>query len=201
MSKSRPVIPKGVSDAVLKEYNHRCSMCGHDKPHLHHIDENPSNNDPSNLLPLCPNCHLLDTHDPTAPIDPNKIRLFRRCKDPAIFDPRFEPLWKRLKFLRLKEINEVVQWEYSCHDLKSFLRSLKMGEYYSSRVAHVLQRPLEHATVELIRTGKAKDQDQVKQMSADLLHSTRASIIEDLCVELLRFQEWSRLESRNHQRG
>lgn len=38
----------------------RCPFCtsedvGHF--HIHHIDENPSNNDISNLLLLCPNCH------------------------------------------------------------------------------------------------------------------------------------------------
>src|SRR6478752_4597057 len=101
MSKTRPSIPKGVSDAVLKEYRHLCSMCGKTGPHLHHIDENPTNNVAENLLPLCPNCHLQDVHDPTAPLDSLKLALFRRCKDPFILDHRFHPIWKRLKFLRI----------------------------------------------------------------------------------------------------
>ena len=33
----------------------RCLYSG--KLHIHHIDENPSNNSPSNLLAVCPNCH------------------------------------------------------------------------------------------------------------------------------------------------
>jgi 5-methylcytosine-specific restriction endonuclease McrA len=33
----------------------RCSYSG--KLHIHHIDENPSNNSPTNLVAVCPNCH------------------------------------------------------------------------------------------------------------------------------------------------
>ena len=62
--KTRTDIPKTVREAVLKEFNHRCAVCGGDRPHLDHIDEDPSNNDPFNLLPLCPNCHIRDRHNP-----------------------------------------------------------------------------------------------------------------------------------------
>ena len=42
-----------------------CEQCGHphDPPHgytltVHHIDGDPSNNDPANLVALCQRCHL-----------------------------------------------------------------------------------------------------------------------------------------------
>jgi 5-methylcytosine-specific restriction endonuclease McrA len=78
MPKDRPAIPKAVRESVLSEFNHRCAVCGEDKPQVHHIDEDPSNNDPMNLIPLCPNCHLIDQHNPTVPINARRLRLFRR---------------------------------------------------------------------------------------------------------------------------
>ena len=37
-----------------------CTECGtRESLHVHHIDRNPANNDPSNLETLCASCHLL----------------------------------------------------------------------------------------------------------------------------------------------
>jgi len=37
-----------------------CEECGQkDHLHVHHVDENHHNNDPSNLKTLCPRCHKL----------------------------------------------------------------------------------------------------------------------------------------------
>lgn len=38
-----------------------CERCGASNPklHVHHRDENPSNNSPGNLETLCPSCHKL----------------------------------------------------------------------------------------------------------------------------------------------
>lgn len=42
-------------------YEHKCSVCGWDKDErvleVHHLDENRSNNNISNLIILCPTCH------------------------------------------------------------------------------------------------------------------------------------------------
>src|SRR5689334_6368420 len=92
----RVKIPKPTADAVLKEFNHLCAVCGETSPQLHHIDENPANNDPLNLLPLCPNHHLSDQHNPTAKIDPGILALFRRHKDPTILTPEFDPFFRRI---------------------------------------------------------------------------------------------------------
>jgi hypothetical protein len=61
---------------------------------LHHIDEDRTNNDPLNILPLCHTEHLRDVHNPTAPLDTAKVKLFPRYKDPAILHSKFEPLWR-----------------------------------------------------------------------------------------------------------
>src|ERR1035441_2967653 len=89
MPSRRPAILRPARERVLSEFCHRCPICGGEKPQVHHIDENPTNNDLLNLLPLCPNCHLTDQHNPTAPMVPAKLALFRKFKDPTILSPQF----------------------------------------------------------------------------------------------------------------
>lgn len=192
MQQNRPKIPKSVSEKVLKEFRHKCAICGRPEPHLHHIDENPKNNRKENLLPLCPNCHLQDIHDPTSSPDPNKIRLFRRTKDPYILDARFKPLWDRLKYLREPNIDKIASWKWCCNDLLAFVKTLKMGEYYSERIRSVLKNPSSFYIVFRRRNGdELKDADivQSKELNDDVIEYM-ASAIEELCVEMLRYQEW-----------
>lgn len=50
-----------VRKNVLKRDNHTCQFCGFRSQkwqEVHHIDDNHSNNDPSNLITICPLCHL-----------------------------------------------------------------------------------------------------------------------------------------------
>ncbi len=57
--KTRISIPKQiVADIVVKSFNY-CNLCYKhtDDWQIHHIDEDPSNNDPDNLVFLCLNCH------------------------------------------------------------------------------------------------------------------------------------------------
>ena len=43
---------------AFKHWKQECAICGFDKiVAVHHIDENHNNNDPTNLIPLCPNHH------------------------------------------------------------------------------------------------------------------------------------------------
>jgi 5-methylcytosine-specific restriction endonuclease McrA len=59
MSK-RPSMPQAVRREILIEASYRCAV-----PRcltalaidVHHIDENSSHNEPSNLIALCPTCH------------------------------------------------------------------------------------------------------------------------------------------------
>ncbi len=102
MAKQRANIPKAVRDKVLKEYNHDCAMCGKDRPEIHHLDEDPSNNDPLNLIPLCANCHT-QQHNPTTALGVEWLSFFRRYNHQAILKPQFRPLLKRLGFFESVE--------------------------------------------------------------------------------------------------
>lgn len=81
MPKVRISVPADVADEVLFANRHRCCVCHEPrKPvHIHHIDENPENNDPGNLAVLC-----LDHHSDVTGNEglgrnysENEIRLFK----------------------------------------------------------------------------------------------------------------------------
>lgn len=58
--KKRPTIPAKIKALLQKEINSKCPFCistDVDHFHYHHINENPSNNEVSNLLMVCPLCH------------------------------------------------------------------------------------------------------------------------------------------------
>ena len=62
MAKQRKNIPQLVKKRSIlqKEVESKCPICdSNDVEHfqIHHIDENPSNNDLSNLILICPTCH------------------------------------------------------------------------------------------------------------------------------------------------
>ena len=59
-SKSRKYISAKIRSLLQKEIKSICPICSNeDVEHfqVHHIDENPMNNEISNLFMLCPNCH------------------------------------------------------------------------------------------------------------------------------------------------
>lgn len=57
--KLRVQIPKDIADNVMVMSNRTCCVCRKPKKPLqiHHIDENPANNNYSNLAVLCLECH------------------------------------------------------------------------------------------------------------------------------------------------
>jgi hypothetical protein len=59
MKKKRIKIPDKVTAEILFLCRNTCCICGSQfiPLHIHHIDENPSNNEIDNLIPLCLNCH------------------------------------------------------------------------------------------------------------------------------------------------
>ncbi|MCK4978875.1 MAG: HNH endonuclease [Candidatus Delongbacteria bacterium] len=91
--KERKYIPQAISQKVLKEYSNRCAICEDNDPQSHHIDEVPSNNDPLNLLPACPNCHMSNIHNPVKVIPINLQKLFRIYKSKLILDDKFIPIF------------------------------------------------------------------------------------------------------------
>ena len=140
---TRKSIPKRSKDAVLKEYRHRCAVCGGDDPHIHHIDENHSNNLLENLLPLCPNCHLRDQHNPTRMIEVPKLGLFRRYKDPSILKSQFHPVYARQLFLDsvVDGSDSTDELEGQATELVELVQALELGSFYATRLLELIGPP------------------------------------------------------------
>ena len=142
MTKIREAIPKAVKEQVLDEYKHRCAICNGDRPQLHHIDENPSNNNILNLIPLCPNCHLRDQHNPTAGIEIGRIELFRKYKDPIILSSQFYPLYKRfMYFYDIKDDANCNVLDKQATELIDFVGAFKMGNFYGKQLEELIISP------------------------------------------------------------
>lgn len=199
MAKTREPIPKATKEQVLSEFNHRCAICAADRPHLHHIDENPSHNDPQNLIPLCPNHHLTDQHNPTRSIDPDKLQFFRAHKDPVILWPQFHPLFTRMRFL--DDIrDDTANLPQYVNDLINFVAELEMGGYYSKKLRSVMPNVPQRQhfsgtmTAENVRRFSERATVQLgeeQQEYRETLRNIREQVHE-LVVELLRYQRWEK---------
>jgi hypothetical protein len=199
MAKQRPSLPKAVREAVLTEFSHRCAMCGADRPQLHHIDGNPSHNETDNLIPLCPSCHLVDQHNPTQPIDPEKLRLFRRFKDPTILRPEFDPLFRRALFL-IQLVNapfDVESVRHSVEELVAFVTALKMGEFYGKKLHTLLDKPplIYMWTSDTPESEFHRQRVEEEQAFRQKLLANREASI-SLLIELLRYQGWAHVATK-----
>jgi len=76
----REPVPSSIADPLLVSVRHLCCMCEHPATIIHHINENNSDNDPDNLIPLCPNCHARVHSRPimTRGITRNQQKLYRK---------------------------------------------------------------------------------------------------------------------------
>lgn len=196
---TRKTMPKKTREALLDEYDHKCAVCGGDRPHVHHIDEDPSNNDLENLLPLCPNCHIRDQHNPTRRIETPKLVLFRTYKDPSILRPQFHPLYTRQLFLDNIEINEesVDLLEEKSKELIDFVASLEMGGFYSKRIRKLVT-PEARAYVTFLdsrpdpayeRQRREARREANREFREKLVQNRSA--VQYLLVEMLRYQTWA----------
>jgi len=201
MTKTRVPPPKAIRDAVMDEFNHKCAICGKERPQVHHIDEDPSNNDPLNLIPLCPNCHLIDQHNPTGTVDPAKVRIFREYKDPSILTPQFHPLFVRLKFLdHISDTQKREELQVQAQELVDFVAELEMGAFYSKQINELI-KPKKYMHAIAGRRGDAtyqfaeniqRDHAAMLREAAEYredLRKARGQVVK-LIVELLRFQRW-----------
>jgi hypothetical protein len=172
----RKPIKRHVRESVLNEFGHRCALCGAQRPQIHHLDEDSSNNHPLNLIPLCPNHHLNDAHDPTRPVPYGLLTLLRKYRDPFVFHPRFRPIY--LRFSVFYEANDdLVALSHAAEDLVAFLKPLMMGGYYSAAVQTVLALLLDEWALNNCWNEN---------------YPFLISRAEELLVEMLRYQGWSR---------
>jgi hypothetical protein len=176
---------------VLKEFNHRCAKCGTDNPHLHHIDENPSNNDPLNLIPLCPNCHLVDQHNPTRIVEPGKLRLFRIYKDPTILKPQFHALYIRFLFFESAEATyDIDELERKAIELLEFILTMEKGEFYAKVIGKlILASDLINYNESRTRFASIEKKIHRGLEYHQQLQAVKEQVYE-LIIELLRFQSW-----------
>lgn len=192
MPSKRVPLTKSKKEEILREFNHRCAICGKERPHIHHIDEDPSNNLAENLLPLCPNCHLIDQHNPTAPIDPKKLSLFRQYKDPSILAPEFDPIFKRMDFLNADmQKYEVNNLSTCSEELVAFLSELEMGTFYAKKVKALLKQPSVMEVYGLmgdISPEKKVDWESEYLRKIDLARDPVRSLV----IEMLRYQKWAK---------
>ena len=158
---------------------------------MHHIDRDPRNNGPSNLIPLCPNCHLTDQHDPTAPVHPEKLGLFRRHKDPLILSHQFEPLFRRTRFLWEPDSYPTLDLlDAAASDLTAFVAALEMWSYYHPKIKALVDRELLFPT-EFGTPDAELERREAESLTAYRLHlGNQRMAIESLLVELLRYQPW-----------
>ncbi len=79
MKKSRVSVPEDTRLDLIGRCNNRCCLCQTPFVVIHHIDEDPSNNDIGNLAPLCPNCHSQahSTSQLTVNLTPSRIIALR----------------------------------------------------------------------------------------------------------------------------
>jgi hypothetical protein len=175
----------------MAEFRHRCAICAADRPQLHHIDENPANNEVQNLLPLCPNHHLTDQHDPTAQVDPLKLRLFRQFKDPAILTPHFHPLFRRFAYLLALTDESDVSEAHEAHiELVAFVNALEMGKFYHTLIHDLLadSAPWIASVGQSEAEARRQLAERRERYRAKLLKNRDKAIA--LIIEMLRYQDW-----------
>lgn len=194
MSKARKGVPKPIKEQVLKEFSHRCAKCGSESPQLHHMDENHNNNSPMNIIPLCPNCHLSDQHDPTKKIELDKLRLFRKYKDPSILKPEFHPLYLRFRFLNsLEEVDDFDDLQDRLSELINFIENLQMGTFYAKKIHSIIKEsPRGFIAVLGDPVSERRWLQAIKKHNEEYRQQLIASHeeIAGLIVELLRYQRW-----------
>ena len=87
-STKRVPIPQGVQGSVLLANRHACCVCQKPRVQLHHIDGNPTNNDPANIAALCGDHHDMASMviGLTKKLQPSQVRDYKakweqKCRD------------------------------------------------------------------------------------------------------------------------
>lgn len=83
MAKARKSIPQKTKSLLQQEINSQCPICDNqnvDHFEIHHIDGNPENNSPDNLLMLCPICHSKVTKGDISEEEVKQIKTYLMIK-------------------------------------------------------------------------------------------------------------------------
>lgn len=83
MAKIRTAIPQKTKALLQQEINSVCPFCNDDNVdhfEIHHLDENPTNNELSNLLMLCPICHSKITKQDISGEQAIQVKAFLQLK-------------------------------------------------------------------------------------------------------------------------
>jgi hypothetical protein len=201
----------------MAEFNYLCAACGGHGPQIHHIDGNNTNPDPENLIPLCPNHHLRDAHNPTCPIEPGIVKLLRMYRDPAVLSPKFQPLFARLKRFQstaAEVVDELTpksysmpgtdeltspithilpnrqlaeRWEQCIWDLVRFTEVLEMGHYFRPSIYVLLMKLGGH---EQGRFTDLLSTTHIKKSELATACADAAKQVEKYIMEQLRYQDW-----------
>ena len=124
-----------ISRYIRELFNYYCARCGtycrNKKDNkivlqVHHIDENPENNDLENLIPLCASCHL-------------KIEGEARLHAPY-YEKQMELFENQTYFTQMREMRNVALVKYGSlkdsskynKDLESFEKSIMEWENMNS---------------------------------------------------------------------
>lgn len=200
MARKRP--SKALKETVLNEYNHRCAICGADRPQLHHIDEENSNTVADNLLPLCPNCHLTDQHNPYTKIDIGILKLFRKFKDPAILKPQFSPIYSRLKFvIEIEDYhNNYKQLCKDANELIAIVNEFEMGNFYSNKLKELIE-PIYRGFSASYSSSKSATYKFVSNNDPYEEYIQKITLNRDeaifLIIEMLKYQTWANTPNNN----
>ncbi|OGI14978.1 hypothetical protein A3K63_03060 [Candidatus Micrarchaeota archaeon RBG_16_49_10] len=80
--KTRTPIPIKIKKRIFERAENACQHCGNSnvKLHIHHIDKNPENNNLSNLIVLCPDCHSIAESLTTVALKNESKKAYRKVQ-------------------------------------------------------------------------------------------------------------------------
>ena len=149
MNKERITLKESLRLEIIAKCNNRCCICQTPFIIIHHIDGDPSNNDPDNLAPLCPNCHSQahSTSQLTTNLTSSRIKLLR--------DKWFEYCEKRKEGANISP--------HAILKVKNFVRSVGFAQYGWAKTFYALDPTYKDLTVDEIinRVFSTTNRDEI----------------------------------------
>ncbi len=112
--KNRPKISPKTKAKLQQEIHSECPLCQNQDVELfelHHIDENPENNNLSNLILICPNCHTKITKGDISEEEVKKVKL------------GLPLINKKIEFVSASIASKNCAWEVSTENDFAFFKS------------------------------------------------------------------------------